>query len=122
MAAKRRTPDDIVALQNALYAYENKISQGSPAVEEDLLFHLKIAEASKNNALKSLMLIITPDIVKNFIDLKVCDDKRFEKTVQEHQEIINYIIEKEAGAAGAAMERHLRDVVEFSRKADLHNN
>ncbi|MEL6988050.1 MAG: GntR family transcriptional regulator, partial [Bacteroidota bacterium] len=65
-ASERRTKDDIVILENALKAYEDKIRRGEPAVEEDLLFHLKIAEASGNSVLKSLMLIITPDIVKNF--------------------------------------------------------
>ena len=115
-AAMRRTDDDIVAIKNALSEYESKISEGVPAVEEDLLFHLKIAEASKNTALKSFMLIITPDIVKNFIDLKVCDNGRFLKTVKEHEEILEYIINKDADGAGKAMRMHLDDVLEFSTK------
>lgn len=113
-AAQRRTDDDIVAISNALQEYEAKISGGRPAVEEDLLFHLKIAEASKNSALKSFMLIITPDIIKNFIELEVCDNGRFLKTVLEHQEILNFIVDKNPDAAGKAMRQHLNDVVEFS--------
>jgi len=121
LAATRRTPDDIIALQSALGNYERKITQGVPAVEEDLLFHLKIAEAGKNNALKSLMLIITPDIVKNFIDLKVCDSSGFEKTVQEHQEILNYIIDQDTEKAGEAMRHHLSDVIEFSKTEKINS-
>lgn len=117
-AALRRTEDDIVAIKNALTEYESRISEGAPAVEEDLLFHLKIAEASKNTALKSFMLIITPDIIKNFIDLKVCDNGRFLKTVEEHEEILEYIISKDADGAGKAMRRHLQDVLEFSTSYD----
>lgn len=94
LAAERRSPDDIVSLKSALQNYETKIEQGTAGVEEDLLFHLKIAEASKNRALKSLMMIITPDIVKNFIELKVCNSARFRKTVQEHHEIMNHIIDQ----------------------------
>jgi len=75
-AAMRRTTDDIVNMKNALDAYEAKVREGLPAVEEDLLFHLKIAEAGRNSVLKSLMLIITPDIVKSFQKLDVCKDGR----------------------------------------------
>lgn len=114
-AAQRRTADDIIAIQKALAAYEEQIAKESPAVEEDLLFHLKIAEASKNRALKSFMLIITPDIVKNFIELKVCSDVRFKRTVEEHRQIIEYIINQDVDAAGEAMRLHLNDVVDYSK-------
>ena len=121
-AAQRRTQDDIVAIAQALQDYEAKISEGVPAVEEDLLFHLKIAEASKNTAIKSFMLIITPDIVNSFIDLKVCDNGRFIKTIEEHQEILDYIINQDAEGAGKAMELHLKDVLEFSSNYDQFVN
>jgi len=94
MAAMRRTTDDIINMKNALDAYELKVREGVPAVEEDLLFHLKIAEAGRNAVLKSLMLIITPDIVKNFTKLEVCKDGRF---------------------SAKAMEQHLQDVTEYSQ-------
>ena len=113
-AALRRTDDDIVAITNALKEYQSKINEGKSAVEEDLLFHLTIAEASQNKALKSLMMIITPDIVKNFIDLQVCSNDRFSKTIDEHQEILDYIVDMDAEGAGEAMKRHLSDVMEFS--------
>ena len=64
-AAERRTSDDLIILQNALNAFEEQAIQGIAAVEEDLLFHLKIAEASKNKVLMSLLLGITPDILEN---------------------------------------------------------
>lgn len=116
LAAVRRTPDDIVMLTNALHAYESKLQNGHDAIEEDLMFHIKIAEASKNTVLKSLMMIITPDIVKNFITLKVCDDVKNRRTIEEHRSILNHIIDQNASPASSAMELHLNDVLEFSRK------
>lgn len=113
-AAERRTEEDLVALRKALNEYEQKIADGRPAVEEDLMFHLKIAEASKNTALKSFMMIIIPDIINNFIDLRVCEDDRFLKTVDEHEEILNYILKQEVQSAGDAMRAHLQEVLEFS--------
>lgn len=116
LAALRRTSDDIVTLTNALNAYETKLMNGQLAIEEDLMFHIKIAEASKNNVLKSLMMIITPDIVKNFITLKVCDEAKNQKTIEEHRMILDDIIDQNESAAAKAMELHLNDVFEFSKK------
>ena len=114
LAAKRRTEDDIVELKQALKEYENKITQGVSAVEEDLLFHLKIADASKNKAMKSFMLIIIPDIIKNFIDLNVCDSSGMVKRIEEHREILNHVINQDVASAGEAMRKHLDDVLHFS--------
>jgi len=115
LAAERRSDDDIVAIKKALDAYERKVLLGSAAVEEDLLFHLTIAEASKNTVLKSLMLIITPDIVSNFVDLKVCEDDRYITSNSEHKEIFQHIINRDGKAASRAMHKHLQDVVSFSK-------
>ena len=115
-AAKKRTTDDIIVLKKALAAYEAKIAMGEPAVEEDLLFHIKIAEASGNKVLKSLMLIITPDIVKNYTRFNVCKEDRNEQTVLEHRKILEYIIDQNIEKAEKAMRLHLKDILEFSQK------
>lgn len=113
-AAERRTIDDIAILENALNAYEKQIGKGLSAVEEDLLFHLKIAEASGNTVLKSLMLIITPDIVKSFTALNVCKDDRLQATLEEHKEILEHIIAQNPIGAQDAMRNHLKDILDFS--------
>jgi len=115
MAAQRRTADDIIELKYALDAYERKVKNGLPAVEEDLLFHLKIAEAGKNTVLTSLMLIITPDIVKSFTKLDVCKDGRFYRSLEEHKIILEYIVEQKPDLAAAAMREHLKDVMDYSQ-------
>ena len=116
LAAERRTQEDIIEIGLALKAYEAKVKSNQSAVEEDLMFHLKIAEASKNAVLKSLMLIITPDIVNNFIQFKVCDDNEEEnKVLREHKEILQHIVNGDGEAASKAMNKHLKDVLEFGK-------
>ena len=118
-AAKRRTPEDIIEIEKALKAYENKVKQKESAVEEDLMFHLKIAEASKNSVLKSLMLIITPDIVTSFLKYKVCDDETVEnKVMEEHENILKCIVDGDSEAAGKAMASHLQDILEFGKSME----
>ena len=121
LAAVRRTESDLFEIQKALNAYEEKIRSKQPAVEEDLLFHLKIAEASKNTVLKSLMLIITPDIVNDFIQYRVCDDNTEFKALHEHQLILEHIANQDGVAAAEAMRNHLQEVTEFSQSKRLED-
>lgn len=115
LAAINRTKEDLVEMSTALNEYENKLKAGESAVEEDLLFHIKIAEASKNSVLKSLMLIITPDIVKSFINLKVCDVSDNLNTIEEHRNILDMISKGDATGSEIAMSLHLEEVKEFSK-------
>ena len=114
-AATKRTEYDLDQIKRALDAYESKIRAGQQAVEEDFLFHIKIAEASKNNVMKSLMLVITPDIIKNYNRLKVCNTPTI-NTLQEHRNILDHIIKKDSKSAVHAMELHLTDVLQFSKQ------
>ena len=113
-AALRRTDEDIMEIQKALDAYENIVRKGLPTIEQDLMFHLKIAEASKNPVLKSLMLIITPDIIKNFNEHDVCKNGRTFDSLNEHKIILKHIINQDAEAAAFSMNRHLQDVLKYS--------
>ena len=112
LAAMRRTPNDIFNIKSALDAYEIKVKEGLPAVEEDLLFHLKIAEAGRNTVLKSLMMIIIPDIVNSFTKLEVCKDGRFYRSLDEHNIILEHIVNQQPDLAAKAMKEHLKDVIE----------
>ncbi len=119
LAASRRTAQDILDITKALNAYASKLKSGEQAVEEDLMFHLRIAEATKNTVLKSLMLIITPDIIRHFIQLDICNDKRTSTVLEEHDIILKHIVAQEPELAAAAMETHLQDVLDYSK--DLKN-
>jgi GntR family transcriptional repressor for pyruvate dehydrogenase complex len=115
LAAERRTEEDIQNIKTALKDYEDEVEEGRKAVEQDLIFHLKIAEASKNNVLNSLMLIITPDIISNFNRHNICEGGRLYKSLNEHRMILKHIINQDIDAAGEAMRVHLQDVLEYSR-------
>ncbi len=114
LAAERRTNEDIANIRKALDAYIEKVEDGKLAVEEDLMFHLAIAEASKNSVLKSLMLIITPDIINSFNKLDICKDGNIFKALEEHKLILDHIVNGKPRLSAAAMEEHLQDVLDYS--------
>lgn len=116
-AAVRRSSEDLRQLEIALNDYRIRVESDNPGVQEDFNFHLKIAEASHNQVIKSLMLIIIPDIIQIYRKLNLCGDGRFYKSLGEHIAIFESIADGKPDVAEEAMRLHLQDVVEFSLSA-----
>lgn len=114
LCALRRTDRDLVKIEAALQNYLDKSNLGGMEVTDaDLAFHRSIAEGSKNMVIKSLMMIITPDILKSFNEYKVCQAV---ETVayNEHLRLLEYIRAKDSEAAEATMRLHLNNVMVFA--------
>jgi len=124
LAAVNRTDEDLIELESALEAHKEKVRNDESSIEEDLLFHLKIAEASKNSVLKSLMLIITPDIMAYFKTHDVCGDGRSEIALKQHDMLLEHIRERNSESAGMLLKEHLNDIVNYvnSSEFDLAKN
>jgi GntR family transcriptional repressor for pyruvate dehydrogenase complex len=116
LACRRRTDDDLIKLENQMIVYDQKVSADVPAVEDDLNFHKQIAEASKNQVLKSMLLIIAPDIMTNYLRHKsvVEPSKRSLATI-EHRLLLEYIRKQDEEAAVNLMAQHLKGVMEYSK-------
>ena len=114
LACERRTAADLLQLETSLNSYLEKAHLNISAVEEDLMFHLTIAECSKNKVLKSLLLIIIPDIISNYSIFKVCDTIT-QKALEEHKLMFNYIQQGDCSAASSIMKEHLTGVMDFAK-------
>lgn len=115
LCCKRRTDNDLRLIEKSLIICDKKIAEGSAAVDEDLNFHRAIAEASKNQVLKSMMLIITPDIISNYRKYWICD-KNKAIAGMEHQLLFEYIRKQDAEAAEVMMTQHLKAVLDFAKE------
>ncbi|MFD2561320.1 FadR/GntR family transcriptional regulator [Aquimarina rubra] len=113
LAATRRTDEHLFQIQEAHKAYSEKAINGLNAVEEDLMFHLKLSEASGNSVINSLMLVITPEIITHFVANKVCNKDENHLLIKEHQAIIDAIIDKDPDRAVAKLEDHFKDLYKF---------
>ena len=116
LAAKRRDDRDLLELEQALNQYYMKVDVGQEAVDEDMMFHLKIAKASKNTVLKSLMMIIIPDILADYAKYNVCTNDHLKKRFDEHNQLFQAIKEKDAENAALIMKTHLKDILTLSEK------
>lgn len=115
LAAERRTPEDLAVLQNSLKDYESKVVNSIDAVEEDMLFHLKIAAAAKNPVIESMMMVLIPDLIKNIVENKICGSDRGYRAADEHRAILKAIVRQDAKAAEEAMAIHLDEILQLSK-------
>jgi GntR family transcriptional repressor for pyruvate dehydrogenase complex len=116
LAAERRTEDDLLEIKKALLEYELKIGNGlNNAVEEDMIFHIKIAKASKNPVIESMILILIPDLIKNIVDNKICGDNRGKTAIPEHRAIFEAIEKQDFRLADIAMAKHLNEIWQISK-------
>lgn len=116
LAAERRNEEDLREIKSALIDYEKKIQSGATnAVEEDMLFHIKIAKASKNSVIESMILILIPDLIKNIVENKICGENRGKTTIIEHKAVFKAIEERDASLAEHAMANHLNDIWKISK-------
>jgi GntR family transcriptional repressor for pyruvate dehydrogenase complex len=114
-AAKNRTEKELNEIEKALIEYEIKRKNGSHAEQEDLNLHLKIIDASHNKVIKTLMLIILPDILSIYRKENICGDETTKDTLAEHRNILEAIKNKDMVMAEKYMMEHLKDVYEFSK-------
>lgn len=118
LAALRRNDQDIMDIENALANYTEKVIRGEDAVEEDLLFHLAVAKASKNPTLNTFMLKITPEIINNFEQHHICDKNTAFKGIQEHKDILDAIKEQNPSQAKEAMKKHFKNLYQYCYNTD----
>lgn len=122
LAAERATPEDLIKIEKALDAFGKEVDAGKQGVEEDLMFHLKIADSTKNSVLNSMLLIVIPDMIRLSKNLDICGDGRFKQAYEEHKVIFDCISNHDPKGAGLAMQQHLNDVLNFSLEKRSNGN
>lgn len=115
LAALRRTDEDLKQIKLALDTFESKVINGENAKQEDLLFHLAIAKASRNSLLESLILFVSSKIMSNLEKYHVCDEyKRFAE-ISNLKSVYDSIEKKSPQLAKIYMENHLKCCINIDR-------
>ncbi|MCF8361690.1 MAG: FadR family transcriptional regulator [Prolixibacteraceae bacterium] len=107
LAAERAGEEGIDRLKVAFDKYARKINEGGDAMEEDILFHLRIAEAAGNVVLRSIIMILTQDIIQKTREIEGCEGGRESEALEEHCAILEAIEKGKREDARAAMRLHL---------------
>lgn len=119
LCAINRTEEDIKNIERALVELEDKFNTDL-RVEKDFAFHQAIARGGHNPVISSLLLIITPDILKYYHKYEFCSTPH--KTIhKEHREFLNKIINRDKEGMKELVLRHLSNLIEFSKMPKKEN-
>ena len=110
LAAKNATRAQVRAIEEALEEMDRERGKGVMPLASDRLFHLRIAEASGNSALALVVKTLWDQRTGPlFLRLEHHFDTPalWKHAIGEHREIVAAIERHDAGAARAAMRRHM---------------
>jgi GntR family transcriptional repressor for pyruvate dehydrogenase complex len=112
LAAQRRTPENLLAMELALQAFHDSIHLDSDAVPPDFQFHMEVARSTGNRHFADLMtylgtMIIPRTRVNTTQNAPEGRLKYLQRVNNEHESIYNAIRNQDAEAARAAMRTHL---------------
>lgn len=113
LAALNRDENDLQVMKAAMDECEKQFGT-EEQVPRDFEFHQSVARAARNPVMSSLMLIITPDVLKYYQKYKVCAVPR-EDVLREHQELYNCIANHDCEGAMAVVRQHLAALLDFSQ-------
>jgi DNA-binding FadR family transcriptional regulator len=121
LAALRRTPGQLAEIEHALRRIEEAVASGVSGVEEDVLFHLRIAEATGNSYWVKFIEMFAPP-TRSAVKVTRANEARradFSNQVRrEHEKIVSAIAAGDPELARAAATEHMVRAAERVRQAD----
>lgn len=130
LAALRRSPQNLLAMREALDAFAGALQQGRDAVAADQRFHQEIAHATQNPHFVQLMVSLGGLIIPRARLGTGADERAAPGTRRraqglpylrgvhaEHETIYDAIVRRDAAGASAAMRTHLVNSRERRRRA-----
>jgi GntR family transcriptional repressor for pyruvate dehydrogenase complex len=110
LAAQRRDGSDLAELRHQLARMEQLArDNGDPAefVDADVAFHLRLAEAARNSALRDVLSGIQA-LLRAWISRVIAAGDNSDISYREHVPIYEAVERGDAAAAESAMEAHMR--------------
>lgn len=114
LAAKNANNKMIAEIREVQNQYASKAKSGDRGLRTDINFHIKIAQASGSSVLCSLITMISPDVLSMFHKLNKTSPERLERTIEEHEKILEAIESCDSDAAEHLMKSHLEAGFESS--------
>lgn len=106
LAAERRTAEDVEDLRRLLARMEAMDRDHAGFVDADVAFHLKLAEAAGNTALREILSSVQA-LLRAWIARVVAANESTAVSYLDHVPIFGAVERGDAAAAAAAMEAHM---------------
>ena len=112
LAAHRATDEEIAALETLHGAFRLQVDAGRVGLEEDIAFHLKIAECSRNSVLRSLSSVICPEIFEVAQRYRTFREGRVQLSLEQHAAVLRYLRKRNPDRAASAMAEHMQQFLD----------
>ncbi len=113
LAAEHRTDEDVIFLEKHIHSIEQPTENIAKYAAEDARFHLRLAGMSGNKFFGSIMASLQPHIVfgMNIAKTLPANVRRNNliPAMQEHQQLVSAIIDRDAELARQSMFFHIRN-------------
>jgi GntR family transcriptional repressor for pyruvate dehydrogenase complex len=107
LTCQRANREQLQEIEEAHLDFAAKVRENETGLEEDLIFHLKIAEFCQNSVLYSMITLLTPEMLKLSHEKKSCKSNRFLEALVEHEKIIAGLKTHDPEICVQAMKAHM---------------
>jgi DNA-binding FadR family transcriptional regulator len=116
LAAKNAKPENIAEIEKVLKKMKSEIKDNkSYSLETDRMFHLAVAKASGNsvliNVLQYVINLAEEELWRKIREQIIKSPQHLIKDMEYHEEVLNFIKNKDAKNARIVMKKHLNDVL-----------
>jgi GntR family transcriptional repressor for pyruvate dehydrogenase complex len=121
LAARRRTPQQLAAILQAMQAVDDAVAAGRDGVEEDLRFHQRVAQATGNGHLMATLDYLMAFLREGTRVTRANEARRADMVAavcREHQAIAAAIERADPAAARRAATRHMQQAQQRLARAD----
>lgn len=117
MCAQRRTEEQLAHIKKALDEYVAAFDNGDQdkMYVADFEFHRTIAAGSGNTTLRSMLMLITPDILSSYRKQSMCSVADA-KPLEEHKLLYRFIAEQRPEVAAELMKAHLEGTLNYAKQ------
>jgi len=121
LVAEHATEQQINELLKVQKEVARKIEAGAGSFDEDMVFHLKIADLCGNPILKSIITMLISDVLQYFKEFEKKAGKtkvrnRLISATDEHREVVSAVRKRDPVQAAEAMRRHFEISREFRKQ------
>lgn len=120
LCARNRTVEDLAVIEEALKECEEKFYTDE-RVSKDFAYHQALARGAHNPVIASLLLVITPDVLRYYQRYRVCSVPS-EEVCFEHRELLRFVREQDEAGAAEMLRRHLKSLREFAATNNDENH
>lgn len=122
LATQRASNDDLIEIEKALIALEERVKLHKAATKEDLRFHLALVEACHNSTMIEVIKIIFKQLFESLNETRTTIRKlaNVDHFVDVHREIYNALLARDADKGVELIKNHIEDTIGLYQANPTH--